>query len=299
MQNKNCSLFNILFLLCLVVVLLSSCQKLVKININPEASVTVPDTEKTRPLDPTDQRIWKDISYANLSPSQKLDIYLPERGSGPFPVIISIHGGGLSEGDKVGPDLKASLNAIDRGYALVSINYRLLGEAKMPAQIMDVKAVIRFVRSYAPKYSFDPMKIALWGGSAGGYLASLAGTSSDIKEFIDPTLGNSDQSDRVQAVVDWYGPISDQRVMGLDPKYTANPESYITSDDPPFLIQHGKLDQLVSFEQSVIFAENLKKVLGEKKVELTLIDDVGHGNPVFFSPKNIKYVLDFLDLYMK
>jgi acetyl esterase/lipase len=298
----------VIFLLCLS---LSSCRK-------PKATVETIEsddpTPKTTPtlqnhgpyslVDPAitkepNQRTWKDVAYADLSPSQKLDIYLPEKGQGPFPVIISIHGGGLVEGDKVGLDLKAALHGLQRDYAVISINYRLLGELGIPAQIQDVKAAIRFVRANGLTYNVNPMKIALWGGSAGGYLASLAGTSSDFVDFIDPTLGNEKQSDKVQAVVDWYGPIRNLSVMGVKSSYFSNPETFVTKDDPPFLIQHGKQDQLVSFEQSVAFAEKLKKVVGEKRVELTLFENAQHADPLFFSPENINKVLDFLDKYMK
>lgn len=244
------------------------------------------------------QRTWKDIAYA-ISPSQKIDIYLPEKGQGPFPVILSIHGGGLVEGDKVGLDLKAAMFGLQRDYAVVSMNYRLLGEAGLPAQIQDVKAVIRFIRANGITYNLNPMKIALWGGSAGGYLASLAGTSSDFVDFIDPILGNERQSDKVQAVVDWYGPISNLSVMGVESNYFSNPETFISKDDPPFLIQHGKQDQLVSYKQSVAFAEKLKRTLGEQRVEFTLFENARHADPLFFTPDNINQVLDFLDKWMK
>jgi acetyl esterase/lipase len=255
-------------------------------------------SDLTNPIAPN-QRKWLDIPYSTLSPRQKLDIYLPQNGNGPFPVIISIHGGGLVEGDKVGLDLKAAKHGLERGYAVVSINYRLLGEAKIPAQIMDVKTAIRYIRANAYAYYLNPMKLALWGGSAGGYLASLAGTSADYKEFIDPNQGNSNQSDRVQAVVDWYGPISNLSVMGVEESYITNPATFISKDDPAFLIQHGKEDRLVSYEQSVSFAQKLKNTLGNKRVELSIFDTAGHADSQFFTPENINNVLNFLDRFMK
>lgn len=245
------------------------------------------------------QRKWMDIPYATLSQSQKLDIYLPEKGNGPFPVIISIHGGGLSEGDKQGLDLKAAIHGLTRDYAVISINYRLLGEASMPAQINDVKAAIRFIRAHAYTYHLNPMKIALWGGSAGGYLASLAGTASDIKDFNDSTLGNYRQSDKVQAVVDWYGPITNLSVMGLKSNYFTTPSTYVSKDDAAFLIQHGRDDKLVSLEQSIVFAQLLTKTLGNKRVELTIFEKAGHADPIFFTSNNIEHVLNFLDRHLK
>ena len=95
------------------------------------------------------KRKWQDIAYANLSPSQKLDIYLPDEGDGPFPVIVSVHGGAFMFGDKVDGQLTPMLEGLKRGYAVVSINYRLSGEALFPANITDVKAAIRGVKANA------------------------------------------------------------------------------------------------------------------------------------------------------
>ena len=147
---------------------------------------------------------WLDIAYATTSTAQKLDVYLPE-GNGPFPVILSIHGGAFKAGDKRDGQLMPMLEGLKRGYAVVSINYRLSPEAIFPAQIYDVKAAVRWIRANAKQYKFNPDKIAAWGGSAGGTLTALVGTSGDVKELEDLSLGNPTQSSRVQAVVDWFG----------------------------------------------------------------------------------------------
>jgi len=148
-------------------------------------------------------RKWLDIAYASKSPAQKLDIYLPDAGDGPFPVILSIHGGAFKGGDKGDNQVVPMLEGVRRGYAVVSINYRLSGEAISPAQINDIKAAVRWIRANAKQYKFNPDKIAAWGGSAGGNLAALLGTSGDVKELEDGSQGNANQSSRVQAVVDW------------------------------------------------------------------------------------------------
>ena len=93
------------------------------------------------------KRKWIDIAYANQSQAQKLDIYLPDEGDGPYPVILSIHGGAFKSGDKGDGQVNAMLEGLKRGYAVVSINYRLSGEAIWPAQIQDVKAAIRWIRA--------------------------------------------------------------------------------------------------------------------------------------------------------
>lgn len=123
-------------------------------------------------------RKWLDLAYASASPAQKLDIYLPDAGDGPFPVIMAVHGGAFMGGDKADMQLKPMLEGLARQYAVVSINYRLSGESLFPAQIHDVKTAIRWVKANARRYALDGSRIALWGGSAGGHLSALAGTSA-------------------------------------------------------------------------------------------------------------------------
>jgi acetyl esterase/lipase len=270
-----------------------------------------------------------DIAYASKSPAQKLDMYLPATGNGPFPVIVSIHGGAFKGGDKGDGQVNAMLEGLKRGYAVVSINYRLSGEAIFPAQIQDVKAAIRFVWANAAQYKLNPDKIATWGGSAGGHLAAMAGTTGDVPDFDDVTLGNANQSSRVQAVVDWFGPIQfDQmdaqfRVSGkgtpdhdaanspeselvgkqitqaADLVKRASPATYISKNDPPFFIEHGLEDQLVPTEQSKNFYAELLKILGNERVTLTLLPGTRHGGPQFETPENLTAVFAFLDKYLK
>jgi acetyl esterase/lipase len=276
------------------------------------------------------KRKWLDIAYATQSRAQKLDIYLPDEGDGPFPVILSIHGGAFKGGDKGDGQVNAMLEGLKRGFAVVSINYRLSGEAIWPAQIQDVKAAIRWIRANSKQYKLIPDKIASWGGSAGGHLSAMAGTSGNIKELEDLSQGNADQSSRIQAVVDWFGPTDflkmdehakeskvanpqvhsvpdspESQLIGKNLKdapdlvKAANPETYISKDDPPFFIQHGLNDPLVPYLQSVNFAKKLEQTLGKEKVILELIPDTGHGGPAFQTEQNLNKVFAFLDKYLK
>jgi acetyl esterase/lipase len=149
---------------------------------------------------------FTDIAYAPKSETQKLDIYLPDEGNGPFPVIIAIHGGGFFAGSKNDRDLTIMLKGLERGYAVVAVDYRLSDEATFPAAITDVKAAIRFIKVNAAQYKLNPDRIALWDSSAGGNLASLAGTTGGTNNCYDTALGNANVSDNVTAVVDWFGP---------------------------------------------------------------------------------------------
>jgi len=273
---------------------------------------------------------WLDIAYATQSQAQKLDIYLPGEGDGPFPVILSIHGGAFKGGDKGDGQVNAMLEGLKRGFAVVSINYRLSGEAIWPAQIQDVKAAIRWIRANSKQYKLNPEKIAAWGGSAGGHLSAITGTSGNVKELEDLSQGNADQSSRVQAVIDWFGPtdflkmdehakeskVANPQVHSIpdspesqligknlqeapDNVRAANPETYISMDDPPFFIQHGLNDALVPYPQSVNFAKKLEQTLGKDKVTIELIPDTGHGGPAFETEQNLDKVFDFLDKYLK
>nr|WP_255490930.1 alpha/beta hydrolase [Spartinivicinus marinus] len=272
---------------------------------------------------------WLDLAYANQSPTQKLDIYLPEIGKGPFPIILSIHGGAFKFGDKADDQLTPMLKGLKRGYAVISINYRLSGEATWPAAIHDVKAAIRWVKAKAEKFNLNPKKIAVWGGSAGGYLAALVGTSSGVTELEDLSMGNPDQTTNVHAVIDWFGPID---FLSMDKQFmdsgiagqqhstpdsfesqmigkpitevpelikAANPETYISHDDPPFWIQHGTNDAIIPIQQSENFAKKLREVIGPSKVTFKPIPGAKHGGVEFNDSKNLDEIFSFLNTYLK
>lgn len=149
------------------------------------------------------KRKWLDLSYADHSRAQKLDVYLPDHGSGPFPVIVSIHGGGWKFGDKGDVLNQPFLEALKHDYAVICINYRLSDESHFPSQIYDCKAAIRYIRTISAQYDLDRKQIGVWGVSAGGYLAALLGTSAKTKGLEDASIRNSNYRTypNVQAVV--------------------------------------------------------------------------------------------------
>ena len=277
-----------------------------------------------------------DISYVapfpngTISPAQRLDIYWPPEGDGPFPVIISIHGGAFRGGDKRDMQLTPMLKGLARGYAVVSINYRMSGEAIFPALVQDMKAAIRWIRANAEEFQFDPDKIAVWGGSAGGYQTLMAGVSEGIEELDDPSLGNADYSSAVQAVVAWFPPtnflLMDEQLeaSGLKQKpgpdhsgpespeslilgapiteipdivKAANPETYVRAGLPPMFIQHGNADSTVPYQGSLTFACKLAAANGQDNVtyEILLNAKHGHEESLFNTPENVNKVLDFID----
>lgn len=264
----------------------------------------------TKPAEP-EIRVLKDLQFANASGKPLLlDLYLPESEK-PLPLIIMVHGGGWIEGNKencVIETIKAQ-DIAKKGFAIACIDYRLSNESKFPAQIYDVKAAIRWLRMNAGRYGYDPGRIGIWGISAGGHLAALAGTSGGVRE-LDGDIGVGGSS-RVQAVVDWFGPTDFMDVAGdkvdmsrsddhgyylQDERHAAsyliggqlmenpelvkmaNPITYVTPDDPPFLIIHGTEDGTVPVNQS----RKLYLALKEAGVDAGYIEveGAGHGFPV-------------------
>jgi acetyl esterase/lipase len=274
------------------------------------------------------QRTWSNVVYAAKSSANKLDIYLPATGDGPFPVIVWIHGGAFKMGSKsmvsgVEPYL------VGKGYAVVSIDYRLSGEAIFPAQIYDVKAAIRFLKANAATYKLNPEKFATWGESAGAGLASLAGTSGGVASLEDMSMGNSSQNSTVQATVDLFGPIdfltmnSQWIALGVNGQdhdaasspesilvggaiqtkpemcNMYNPETYITADDPAFYIEHGSADVLIPYLQAETFYNKLVPVIGTDKAKYKLLNGASHADAAFNTTSNLDLLVAFLDKYLK
>lgn len=151
------------------------------------------------------RRGFFDVAYGSQSEKQKLDVWLPEKGEGPFPVIISIHGGGFLWCDKrTGDMLTPMLAGLDRGYAVVGVNYRLLNEAPFPAQPRDLKMAIRYLRAHAAQLQLDADRMVTWGGSAGGYLTLMSAVFENAGLFDTPEDPNRNVSAKIAGAVAWY-----------------------------------------------------------------------------------------------
>jgi acetyl esterase/lipase len=243
----------------------------------------------------------------------KLDLYLPADRSAPKPLVIWIHGGGWAVGDQRGGGIQAPAyqdwqkvlaTLAGRGYVVASITYRLSGEAKFPAAIYDVKAAVRWLRANAGRYGVDPDRVVAWGGSAGGQLAALLGTSCKVAELEGTPVRGAEGSSCVQAVVDFYGPtdflqMDAQRLPNTNsPAHDsptsgeslylgcvlhecppekvrlANPIAFADRSDPPFLIMHGDADTAVPPKQSQILYDAL--TAAGVKAELQFVPGVNH-----------------------
>jgi acetyl esterase/lipase len=255
----------------------------------------------------------KDLAYVTDGHDlQKLDLYLPN-GDGPFPLIIWIHGGAFFMGSK---EEHVPVDYLNRGYAIASLNYRLSQHALFPAQIEDCKSAVRWLRANAKTYSLAPDRFCAWGGSAGGHLASMLGTTGSTTEF---DVGeNLEFPSKVQAVVDYYGPTDflqmdahrlpdglkhdgpkspESRLIGgpiqqnKDKVAAANPITYVTKDCPPFLIVHGDQDPMVPHHQSVL----LKEALEQTGVPVLFYTVPGGGHGEFTDPKVPEITIPFLE----
>ena len=226
---------------------------------------------------------------------QAMDISLPTpRPSTPAPAAIYVHGGGWEHGDRRGGAYLDSVRTqlLAKGFVVASIDYRLAPENKWPAQIVDAKCAVRYLRANAKSYGIDPARIGVWGGSAGGHLVSLMGTADASAGF---DVGEwSSESSRVAAVVDLFGPADltvgtwgdhatqvITEVFGgapgtiTDMLANASPVTWISRDDPPFLILQGDHDDTVPAAQSQEFATKLQAA--GVPATLVLVKDGPHG----------------------
>jgi acetyl esterase/lipase len=243
-----------------------------------------------------------------------MDIQIPE-SSGPKPLVVYIPGGGFVRAPK-----ESAINlrtfVAEAGFVVASIQYRTLSDsANYRDSIADVKSAIRHLRAHADEYGIDPGKVAVWGESAGGYLAAMVGVTGEIKSF--DVGDNLDQSSAVQAVVDEFGP-SDMSKIAADfdsetqrayssPRNplalyinglasgkslldeptaatTANPLTYVNASAAPFLLFHGSQDGLVSPSQTLLLHNALNST-GAHSTRYVL-DGAGHGDMAFLgNPK--------------
>ncbi len=267
------------------------------------------------------RKIEREVTYGKADEVElKLDLYFPRKREGKLPVTVYVHGGGWQNGDKgSGAGAMAIGELVKRGYLVASVNYRLAPAHKFPAQIEDVKCAIRFLRAHTNDYNLDPNRIGVWGGSAGGHLVALLGTS-DASAGLEGKGGWAEQSSRVQAVVDMFGPADltvefpggnsrvAQTVFGASSNADkvmkrASPVAYITKDDPPFLILHGDSDRVVPLSQSEKLHERLKTAGVDST--LVVVKNAGHsfkpegGTPQPDRNELTQMIGDFFDRTLK
>lgn len=280
-----------------------------------------------KPGDPKDVgQKWLNVNYAgDTLKSHLLDIYLPAKGDGPFPVIIAIAGSAWFSGNSKSRAYNVGSPLLSHGFAVVAVNHRSSRVAIFPAQVHDIKGAIRFIRANAAKYKLNTSFLGITGDSSGGHLAAFMGTSSGIVDFTIGTRkvsiegnvgGNLKESTRVDAVVDWYGPTTFQKIDSCGSRFShdaiespestliggaiqensdlcalANPITYIDDKDPEILIIHGDADDIVPLCQSIF----LSRALSSKGVkhELIIVPKGAHGGDVTWQQDNVEKMIEF------
>jgi len=243
---------------------------------------------------PDDVVFEQGIEYSNPD-NQPLQLNLarPRTGSGRFPSIVCIHGGGFRAGHRDGYN-QLCLTLAQRGYVAATVSYRLAPKYQFPAAVHDVKAAVRWLRANANKYNLDPNRIGATGGSAGGHLAQFLGVTPGVKQF-EGEEGNLEQSSSVSCVVNFYGPsdftksyaksVDAAEVLPLffggnldqerQKHIVGSPLYWVTPNAAPTLCIHGTEDKYVAHEQATWMVDRLKACGVE--AELLTLPGAGHG----------------------
>lgn len=257
--------------------------------------------------------------YKSESTELKLDLWLPAKRLGvqpwveyltkPKPVLLNIHGGKWISGDKVG-DTYDMMHYINKGWAVVNINYRFVNDAPLPAPILDCRRALHWIYTQANKYGFDTDKIVVSGSSSGGHYALMTGL---LNSNDDRTIFNfeHDINLKVHSIINWYGmydlgQVSDWNGKNIDWETkefltvltggvknsqhvlnTSSPSSYLSKNAPNIITIHGDSDPIAPYTQSVNLHNALDR-LGVKN-KLVTIQEGKHHN---FSTEDLKDAYD-------
>lgn len=259
-----------------------------------------------------------DLKYINRD---SIDLHLQiifQRSEKPQPCIVYIQGSAWMKQD-VYSNLPQLISFARRGYVIVSVEYRPSDVAPFPAQIIDARTAIRFVRKNAARFNIDPDNINIWGDSSGGHTAVFCGITSGLSEF--STDDYSEYSDTVNSIIDYYGPTDVSKMsqfpsamdhvkptspegkflggvdvlQNVEKAEKASPMTYISKGRsiPPILIAHGSVDALVPFNQSDILAIKLEET--GKTFEFYNLKGADHGSPEFWT----KEMFDIVDAFIR
>lgn len=287
--------------------------------------------------------LQSDITYATPTTEDgkevplKLDVQTPGT-SGDKPLVIYLTGGGFNSSQKSG-NLNERTWVAEQGYVVASIEYRTVsnGNATYNDAVADVKSAVRYLRAHADDYGIDPANVAVWGQSAGGYLAAMTGATNGDESF--EKGDNLDQSSDVQGVVDqfgpsdlsklaadfdtdmqndyyapgnnfakWvYGPDTGRSIEDSTPEIqAANPASHVTSRTAPFIEMHGTQDHFVSSSQTLLVHEALRAqgvestryvLEGADHGDLSYTGDTDAAKP-WNTEQTMGYILDFFNKHL-
>lgn len=261
--------------------------------------------------------VEKDIAFSDAGKRGLLDVYRPEGDISNAPVLLQVHGGGWTIGNKDQQGLPLMHHLAAKGWVCVAINYRLAPRDAFPAHVIDVKKAIAWIREHIGEYGGNPDYIAITGGSAGGHLAALAALTANDPEY-QPGFEDADTS--VQVAVPHYGvydfagatglrsaELMRDRFLGprvLKKRFADDPHPFeagspilrITEDAPDFFVMHGAHDTLVSVEQARQFVDKLRRT-SRRTVVYAELPGTQHAYDVFHSIRSA-HVVRAIDRYL-
>lgn len=259
----------------------------------------------TRP----DVEVIRNLRYNDTGSRGLLDVYRPAGGADGAPVLLQVHGGGWTIGEKEQQGLLIMNRMAAQGWVCVAINYRLSPTAKWPAHIVDVKKAIAWIRDNIADYGGNPDFLAITGGSAGGHLSALAALTPNEPEF-QPGFEQADTE--VQAAVPFYG-VYDmagessrkarlmrdsflaKRVFDADPRSdievfrAASPLNRVTAEAPPFFVIHGAQDVLAPVGQARRLVDELRST-SKGPVAYLELPRTQHAFEVFTSVRSLHVI---------
>ncbi|WP_375437200.1 alpha/beta hydrolase fold domain-containing protein [uncultured Hymenobacter sp.] len=285
-----------------------------------KAKKNYPDISVARPAVPATIQAKTNLTYCTIgSRNLQLDIFRPKasRKKG-YPAVLLIHGGGWRSGDR-SQHVPMAQQLAAKGYVTVTAEYRLSTEAIYPAAVTDLKAAVRWLRANAKTYTIDTTKIAVWGFSAGGQLATLLGTTKGDKTlegdachqshsssvqaivdvdgtlaFIHPESGEGDDSKGISAATYWFGASKTEKP---ELWHQAGALNHVTSETPPIAFINSSVDRMHAGRTDMIKKLDALRIYHEEHG----FPEAPHTFPLFnpwFEP-TLKYTAAFLDKVFK
>ena len=277
-------------------------KQLIKVDREQEGIVLISGIAYSRVIS------WFDATMRDL----KMDILMPKvrAGHAPCPAILWFCGGAFKEMNR-SVWIPPLVSLANKGYVVVSADYRTSNEQSFPTQLEDAKAAVRFMKAHAAEFCIDPNRIAVAGESAGGTIASLVGVTAKHKEF--DVGDNLEYDSSVAAVLDFYGltdmslgkgdfgdetPVPSwcmEAFMGYHYKEEkrASAINYVDDDTPPFMILHGSADPLVDIKNSELLYELLQK--HGREAEFYTLEGAVHGDDLFYQ----ECMMERIDAFLK
>lgn len=250
-----------------------------------------------------------DAWFGHTRQDLRMDIIYPEDPEKTYPCIVWICGGAWLQMDR-SAHLPYLAGLAREGFVVASPQYRTSNEATFPAQLIDIKSAIRYLRAHSERYRIDTEHLGVMGESAGGHLTAMAALADDSAYDVGSHLEYSSQ---VQAACPWYPPTDvtsfpypspleaaaspESLMTGLNVMLhqkeaeKACPVSYVSEDAPPFMILHGINDHTVPFTQGEILHDRLEEAGCD--VKLVAIEGADHADRQFFQKETWQRIAEF------